>query len=526
MKGILMRIMFLLIFLFAFLNAKAQNQTIPVSPEDFREFLIVQGEVPNLGYQFFVPQLSQTDSIFSNELISFAKTDSGFVTMASYDFQQFPFQEKLLSGNGLDYEVQYLVFSQISSLEATYEYLSNLVKNGDFLLKTEPIGPSVDLVSLASYTNYSPLRKFKMRFISDLKILVITVIIGFFFIMAFGMILAMLILKARRNNRENLRKEYDRQIIDPLTSLLFEKNLHEIYEMDRQEFFDYFPETMLSKKLFNEVLIERIIGLNKKMKGEFKDKLKAIYRKLHLDRISIQLLKKKKWDRVTRGLVQINEMDLVEALSEVKIHANSSNFQIRSHAVSTLLNLSEKVDLAFLRDLTFPLSLWQQMNYLRIIKFVNHQKKLNLEILFESKNQSIRLFSYKLVKMLGRVDLIEMIAAIAPNVTDEEKLEIMELYASLGAHMEVKFINTCLRSENQELVLSAAKAAAGIGDAESAAILIELIGAESSFRRKFAYLKSLYDLDYNSFEEFTQTSIDLEIAHIKKHILDPLLLNV
>ncbi len=111
------------------------------------------------------------------------------------------------------------------------------------------------------------------------------------------------------------------------------------------------------------------------MKGEFKEKLKALYRKLDLDKRSIDSLKSNRWDKVTMGLVQINEMDLVEALPRVKYHANSSNFQVRTQAVATLLNLSEKVDLTFLRDQTFPLSLWQQMNYLRIIRFVSHQKK-------------------------------------------------------------------------------------------------------------------------------------------------------
>lgn len=526
MKGNLFKIISLWVCFFAFSKTEAQEQIIPERADDFREFLILQSEVPNLEYQFFVPQLSLPDSLLSSEFLSFSKTDSGFVTPANFDFHQFAAQEKFLSDNGLNFSVHYLVFSQISSLEATREYVMNLAKSGDFLIKTEPPVASVDLVSLAYYTKYNPLGKFKMRFISDLKIFVITIIIIFFFTMAFGMIIAMLILKAKRSKRESLRKAYDQQIIEPLTSLLFEKDIEEIYKMERVEFFAYFSEEMLSKKLFNEVLIDRIIGLNKKMKGDFKEKLKAIYRKLQLDLIPIGFLKHKKWDRVTMGLVQINEMDLVEAHKEVKTLANSSNFQIRSHAVSTLLNLSDKGDLAFLRDLTFPLSLWQQMNYLRIIKFVNQQKKLNLEILFESKNQSIRIFSYKLVKMLGRVDLLETIAAIAPGVTDEEKLEILELFVSLGAHMEVDFVNSCMRSSNQELVLSASKAAAVIGDSESATILKELIGAETYFRRKFSFMKSLYDLDRNSFEEITRTTSDFETIKIKNHISDPLLLNV
>ncbi|HCX74316.1 MAG TPA: hypothetical protein DHU93_01660, partial [Algoriphagus sp.] len=101
-------------------------------------------------------------------------------------------------------------------------------------------------------------------------------------------------------------------------------------------------------------------------------------------------LKDSRWDIIASGLVQVNEMDLSELINEVKSFTNSKNFHVRSLAGATLLNLSEKVDLSFLKDQDYPLSDWQQMNYLRIIKFVGSSKFLNIPILFKSKNPSVR----------------------------------------------------------------------------------------------------------------------------------------
>lgn len=524
MKRILCTIYSYGIFLFASSIAYAQEDLLPTDSAEFHHFLILQGEVPNLSFRFFGP--SFPDSLLSFGQLSMSRTDSGFVTNPIYDLRFANESEQFLKDNGFIFEVQYLVFSEVSSFLATREYLSNLVKSGDYLLQTEAIEPSEDIVSLASYSHYTPLQKFKLRFISDYKLLVVTVIIVFFFVVAFTMIVFMLIMKARKNKKEHLLKEYDLLIINPLTSLLFEKELQEIIDLDQATLNDHFPESLLSKPIFKEVLIDRIIGLNKKMKGEFKEKLKALYRKLELDKMSIKSLQSKRWDKVTMGLVQINEMDLSESLPKVKVHANSSNFQVRSQAVATILNLSEKVDLTFLRDQTYPLSLWQQMNYLRIIRFVSNQKNLKLEVLFESKNPSIRIFGYKLVKTLGRVDLIKVIADLAPNVSDEEKIEILEIYAALGAHMEVEFVNQCLRSESRALVLAASKTASIIGNEESASILTELINSEMVFRRKHSLMKSLYELDKQSFEQVSKSSSDQEIEAIKSHILDPMLQNV
>ncbi|MFN3998135.1 HEAT repeat domain-containing protein [Algoriphagus sp.] len=526
MEATLLKIFSLLVFFFASTVVKAQEVNIPVSKDELHDFLILQAEVPGLKYRFFLADEVFPDSLFSDSLYSFTKTDSGLVSQFYSDFSQSDQIIKPLLENNLKPEIQYLVFSEIASTAATREYISNLLKSGDFLFKLKKSEPSEDIVALASYARYSPMQKFKLKFISDLKLLLVTIIIGFFFTVASFMIGFMLIMKVRKNKKENLLKEYDILIIEPLTNLLFERELQEIIDLDQTTINDYFPESMLSKQLFNEVLMDRIIGLNKKMKGEFKEKLKALYKKLNLDKISIDSLNSKRWDKVAMGLVQINEMDLREALPKVQIHANSENFQVRSQAVATLLNLSEKVDLKFLRDQTFPLSLWQQMNYLRIIKFVSHQKTLKIEILFDSQNLSIRIFGYKLVKMLGRVDLIEVVANRAREVSDEEKIEILDTYASLGAHMEVGFVNSCLKSDNSLVVLTAAYAAYSIGDTETADILTDLIRKESDFRRKMTFSRSLYELDKDRFDQVISSGIEKEDTDIKRHILDPMLQNV
>ncbi|HSF52883.1 MAG TPA: hypothetical protein VLA71_03990, partial [Algoriphagus sp.] len=331
---------------------QAQDQLIPKDSIGFRDFLILQKEVPGLSYRYLLSEKKLSESLVSDSVYRFSKTDSGFVSGLFSDFNRIKELEIPLIRDSLRYRLQYVIFSEPSSQSGTQEYLANLIRNGDYQVKFEEVETSEDLVSLASKSPYSPFQKVKLRFFSDYQLFGVTVIIFFFFFVAFIMIVFMLVMKVRKNKRENLLKEYERIIIDPLTSLLFEKELKEIQDMDQKELNDFFPDQLLSKPLYKDVLIDRIIGLNKKMKGEFKEKLKALYKKLGLVKISIESLQNKKWDRVTMGLVQINEMDLVEALPEVKKFTDSSNFHIRSQAVATLLNLSEKVDLTFLRDQT------------------------------------------------------------------------------------------------------------------------------------------------------------------------------
>ena len=58
--------------------------------------------------------------------------------------------------------------------------------------------------------------------------------------------------------------------------------------------------------------------------------------------------------------------------------------------------------------------------------------------------------------MLGRVDLIGYLNGVCKTASEEERIEILETFDALGAHMEIYFINNCLQSENEKVAFYAA----------------------------------------------------------------------
>lgn len=507
--------------------AKAQDDLVPKDSVEFWKFLIIQKSVPGLGYSLKINKEEDLNKLDSLNGLNYTKTDSGYFSRVFEDFGLVKSQSDQFEKDSIDYAAVFLVFTNPTSLEATQEYVANLIRNGDFQPVFEERDFAEDLVALAQKFPYSPLLKFKLLFISDFKLFIVTLVIFFFFIVSIGMILFMIILKLRKTNRENQLKEFEMLIVDPLTKLLFEKELDEINEMSKTDFYAYFPKEYLSNQMFKEVIIERIISLNKKMKGEFKGKLKLIYQKLDLDKVSLAMLEYAKWHKITEALVQINEMDLMEALPKVEKLVNSDNFHIRSHAVATLLNLSQKVDLMFLKDQTYPLSDWQQMNYLRIIKFVNTIKPIQVEVLFESENPSIRIFGIKLIRILGRVDMIGNLSKMTETATEEELVEILETFDTLGAHMEIHVINNCILSENDQVVFYAAKAGATLGNAHTVDLIANrLVEKSDSFRTRKQLLRTLHVLDALRFDHITLDKVDPTIQDLRAHILDPMLSHV
>lgn len=495
-----------------------QDEPVFADSVSFANFLKSQGKIP--GLQFRLVDSSKAyilDSTLNRSLQSGIVRD--FATALTL-------KDSVLRSYEYDLEIQYLIYSDPNTFKATQEYVSNLLRNGDIEPTVAGNSNGKDLISLATRNKYSPFLKGTYAYFGEIKIFAVSLIILIFFVFAFGMILFMLVFKARRNQKEKLLVVYDEQIVGPLSEILFEKSLEELESMSDQDLNEYFPAKQLKKPFYVQVLVERILALNKKMKGDFKLKLKALYKRLDLDRASLKKLKSSKWDTVVTGLVEVNEMDLTEAIYTVKQHVNSPNFYVRSQAVATILNLSDSVDLSFLRDQTFPLSRWQQMNYLRIIKFLHTTRDLHIETLFDSKNQSIRLFGYKLVRVIGRVDLLAILEEKSGSVTEEEKIEIIKTFEYLGVPAHTELINGSLKSENIALVSIAAKAAGAIGDATSAKIICDLLNKEPAFRLKMVLLTSLYNLDETIYNQFVSENDNTEVKRINLHLSDSLLQDV
>lgn len=484
----------------------------------FVDFLKEQGEIPGLGFHL----VGSSGRIGEGSTPGDSSSLSGIADFST----ALALKDSVFLSDSMASELQFLVYGEAVAFGAAQEYVSNLLRNGDIVAKTGDNSNGRDLISLASRERYSPFLSGVYAYVGDFKIFVVILAISLFFLFAFGMILFMVIFKARRNRREKLLATYDEQIVGPLSEILFEKSLEELESLGDEELYGSFPAKQLKKPIYKQVLIERILALNKKMKGDFKLKLKALYKRLNLDKVSLEKLNSSKWDSVVTGLVEVNEMDLDEALIQVKRLVNSPNFHIRSQAVATLLNISQNLDLSFLRDQTFPLSSWQQMNYLRIIKYLHATRDLHINSLFDSGNQSIRLFGYKLVRVLGRVDLLADLEQKFGSDTIEGKIEIIHTFEYLGVPAHSELINDSLRSENTDLVSAAAKAAGAIGDDSTAKIICEILNDAPGFRLKMILLKSLQNLDGELYAQFIQKGSDPALQRINKHLLDPLLQDV
>jgi hypothetical protein len=246
-----------------------------------------------------------------------------------------------------------------------------------------------------------------------------------------------------------------------------------------------------------------------------------------LDLHSINKLSSKKWDVITAGIVEINEMDVVEAVEKVKKFAGSENFNVRSNAVATLLNISNDPELKVLVNQDYPLSKWQQMVYFRIIKFINNsQEKVRVDFLFESKNESVRIFGYKLVRYLGLFELLDILLAKYKNATIAEKIEMIKCFDAFSYQDALDLLHRDLYTGDKGLFLGIVGVLQNIGNPISEALLQEKLNSGLDFESKKAVMQTLNALNPEDLAKWNMQSKDTEVHQIYDHLIDPVLIHV
>ncbi len=522
-RGWLLGLVSVWLFLFCVPKTYSQNEALDVA--DVFEQIKFESAVPGVAYIFYIHAESENPipSLFqssTDKTLWFSDTLNSYKSALDLQFR--------LSNLGAEnYGIHYLLFDKEVEKQALAEYISSLLRN-DLFQPAPSFEADVDgqLVVLGTKAPFKPFYRMKIKILNDIKVIILLASLILFVISSILLVLVMFVVKRNKHRKNLLTERFKSLSYEPLSTLMFEHTLEDIEGFQKSHLEGMFPKNHVKKSLFKDVMIQEIILLNKNMKGDFKLKLKLIYRKLDLMQHTLKKLKSNRWDIVTSGIVEINEMDVTEAKKQVLEFVNHSNFYVRSNAIATLLNIGDDTSLKVLADQNYPLSRWQQMKYYRIIRFINSKRPVQVNLLFESSNQSVRIYGYKLVRYLGLFEYLEKLKSIYPNAELEEKIEILNAYDAFSFEDAIDQIHADVFTDNPTLFIAIVKVLKNIGTTVSQAVLIERLATISDFEMKKCVLEAIYCLNPLNISEVFGNSEDLEIQRICNHLQDPILSNV
>lgn len=241
-------------------------------------------------------------------------------------------------------------------------------------------------------------------------------------------------LKLRHQLEASYQKEYESNLIEYIYS-----DEEEFAEEQSQPIIDYFTKST-DNYLKRKILIHTFLKLKNEISGETADTIQNLYRKTGLIDSATKQLKSKKWDTVARTIREFTEFEIKEAHDDIIQLINHPRKEVRFEIQKYLVQLFRFDGLEFLNIIENELSEWDQIQILEILNKFNNLQIPDMTNWLYSKNDSVVLFTLKLVRIHNQFGLKDEIITLLSHSNPLIRLEAINLVNPLGIYEAVAIL--------------------------------------------------------------------------------------
>jgi len=338
-------------------------------------------------------------------------------------------------------------------------------------------------------------------------------------VLVFSIIFIIIYLKylrslLRKNDllKIKIEKEYEASVIN----YLYAGNEAEEISAEQQAIIDELKSN-ISETFKRDILISTLLKLSYEISGEMAESIHKLYIKTGLIDYSLSKLRNKKWNIIANGIRELTLFHVKEVQDQVKIHINHPKTEVRSAMQLYLVNLFHFEGLAFLNDITTPISEWDQIQLLEVLQLHKNQKVADIKSWLKSTNESVVLFALKLAKIYNQYGVKDELMALLNHKNIKIRVDVIPLLSHLSI-IEAKII---LKNNFKELSLEEQIAffemMENVYEKTDKPFIMEHI-LNPNFEIKFFALKILKNLNIDEFNCFKDLTSEPEFVRIVKYI--------
>ncbi|MDM9631768.1 HEAT repeat domain-containing protein [Robiginitalea aurantiaca] len=257
---------------------------------------------------------------------------------------------------------------------------------------------------------------------------------------------------------------------------------------------------LLKNPVDRGVITEIILEVQREALPATRSRISELYQHFDLHDQPLRHLESRKWDKVSRAISELTEMQVSQAYDAIKEHINSKNSIVRKQAQLATIRLKEEGIKYFLDTARFPISQWQQVRIMEILTSKSAYTPPSFRNWLISENQDVVLFSLRLIRVFKQADAQQallmflhhkseriQIAALEcigdfryvparnaliacfENATAEIKIHILSTLETIGNSRDIPWLQ--IQADSDESFLVRSKAGMVINTLQSADIL-------------------------------------------------------
>lgn len=180
----------------------------------------------------------------------------------------------------------------------------------------------------------------------------------------------------------------------------------------------------LLKEPFNRrVLAEILLDLRKDVSGEARQSLFRLYQDLGLHKDAFSKLKSWRWEIISKGILELTQMEVAESYSFVTKFINDKRSTIRKQAEIATVTLRHEGINYFLDTTRYKISEWQQLKLLDVIRNKKDFRPPRFKAWLTSNNKYVVLFALRLIKYYNQNDADESLIELVKHKNKQIKEE-------------------------------------------------------------------------------------------------------
>ena len=261
----------------------------------------------------------------------------------------------------------------------------------------------------------------------------------------------MVYLKSLRNRlriKGRIEATYKKKYEADLIEYLYADDAPENNEQ-QQKIIAYLAKSS-HNRLKRKLIIDTFLKLKNEISGETADAIQNLYYKTGLINSATSKLTSKKWDAVARSIRELTQFEIKEAHDQIIPLINHPKKEVRNEIQKYLVKLFRFDGLEFLDVLESNLSEWDQIQLLEILNKFNNLEIPDMSNWLRSTNDSVVLFTLKLVRIYNQYEAQEAIKALFNHTNTEIRIEAINIVNHLGIFEAVEIIKTDLFSRSLE----------------------------------------------------------------------------
>lgn len=155
---------------------------------------------------------------------------------------------------------------------------------------------------------------------------------------------------------------------------------------------------LLAKRLDRKVLAGILMDLVQDVSGEARTRLLSLYQDLGLQEDAYRDLRSRRWEKAAGGIRELSEMQVAQAYFVIRRFVNHRRSILRKQAEFAIIGLTEEGIGYFLDNARHPISEWQQLQIMEILRRRGNFEPPDFGKWLASENQDVQLFALRLIR--------------------------------------------------------------------------------------------------------------------------------